>query len=509
MIAQSAAAARITRLTIRAAPGYAQNIFPPEPSLMRDAEYRNILTSQGLTRRGVLRLGGAAGLTLGMLPFLRAAKERDSAANSTAPGFGRAKSVLLVYASGGQSQLDMWDMKPHAPAEVRGDFRPIATAVPGTTICEHMPRLARLADRYTLLRSVSHDDLDHGSATYLALTGRPHAKKSSNPPASPNDYPTFGSVLHRVRPAKHLPYTAVHVNGPALVPEYVAPGQNAGFLGRACEPLLIGDPTEEPIPLRGLDAPPDVTEPRLAGRHALLKSLDDDAGPERPLREMEQSYRQAFDLLAAKNVRDAFDLSREPAALRERYGAHRSGQSCLLARRLVEAGVPWVTVIWNHSNRGQDKHADDTDWYGWDTHNDIFDALKVHLLPRFDRSFSALLEDLDQRGLLDSTLVVCMGEFGRAPLVALERTFDGTSPGRKHWAGVYSIVLAGAGVARGGVVGASDRDGAYPSTGPVGPWDVAATMFHALGVAPDGHATDPSDKPFAITTGKPVTALYG
>jgi hypothetical protein len=477
---------------------------------MHDAAYRQTLQDYRLTRRDCLRLGGAGGLSLGMLPFLAAAQQPNTDTKTTIPGFGKAKSILLIYASGGQSQIDMWDMKPHAPAEVRGIFKPIATAVPGTKICEHLPRLAKIAHRYTILRSVTHDDLDHGSATYLALTGRPHPKKSSNPPALPTDYPTYGSVLQRVQPSKRLPYTAVHVNGPALVPEYVAPGQNAGFLGRACEPLLIGDPTDEPIALRGLEPLPEVTAGRLAERRALLDALDSshEAGAERPWHEMEQSYRQAYDLLAAKNVRQAFDLAREPLAVRERYGLDRSGQSCLLARRLVEAGVPWITVIWNHSNRGQDKQPDLTDWYGWDTHNDIFDALTHHLLPRFDRSFAALLEDIEQRGLLDTTLVVCMGEFGRAPLVALERGFAGATPGRKHWAGVYSMVLAGAGVARGGVVGASDRNGAYPSNLPVGPWDVAATLFHALGIAADGHYADPADRPFAITTGKPITALY-
>lgn len=477
---------------------------------MHDAAYRRILQDYRLTRRDCLRLGGAGGLSLGMLPFLAAAQQPNTDTKTTAPGFGKAKSIILIYASGGQSQIDMWDMKPHAPAEVRGVFKPIATSVPGTQLCEHLPRLARAAHRYTILRSVTHDDLDHGSATYLALTGRPHSKKSSNPPALPTDYPTYGAVLQRIRPSKRLPYTAVHVNGPALVPEYVAPGQNAGFLGRACEPLLIGDPTDEPIALRGLEPLPEVTAMRLGERRALLDALDSPPGAdtERPWREMEQSYRQAYDLLAARNVRQAFDLAREPLAVRERYGLDRSGQSCLLARRLVEAGVPWITVIWNHTNRGQDKQPDLTDWYGWDTHNDIFDALTHHLLPRFDQSFAALLEDLDQRGLLDSTLVVCMGEFGRAPLVALERGFAGATPGRKHWAGVYSIVLAGAGVARGGVVGASDRHGAYPSNLPVGPWDVAATLFHALGVAADSHYADPADRPFAITTGKPIAALY-
>ena len=170
-----------------------------------------------------------------------------------------------------------------------------------------------------------------------------------------------------------------------------------------------------------------------------------------------------------ERCRQAFDLGQEPTAVRDRYGRHRPGQACLLARRLVEAGVPFVTVIWNHSNRGQDRAPGQTDWYGWDTHNDIFDALKEHLLPRFDHTFATLLSDLHERGLLEQTLVVCMGEFGRAPQVALEERFAGSSPGRKHWASVYSLVVAGAGVARGGVFGASDRKGAYPQANPVGP----------------------------------------
>jgi hypothetical protein len=195
--------------------------------------------------------------------------------------------------------------------------------------------------------------------------------------------------------------------------------------------------------------------------------------------------------------------------VRDRYGRHRSGQGLLLARRLVEAGVPYINVIWNHTNRGQDKDPDDTNVYGWDTHNDIFDALQNRLLPRFDESFSALIEDLDQRGLLSETLVVCMGEFGRAPRVALEPKFAGATPGRKHWASVYSIVMAGAGVQRGAVVGASDRMGAEPITERYGPWDAAATMFHALGIDPRGHYTDTLGRPWAITGGKPIEAVYG
>lgn len=462
--------------------------------------------SNQVGRREFLRLG-VAGLGVG-LAGLRAA----AGPGRGGLGFGKARSVVLVYASGGQSQVDLWDMKPDAPEEIRGAFQPIATSVPGVRICEHLPQTARVAHLFTILRSVSHDDLDHGTATYLALTGRFYSRKSGNPPPAPTDQPTYGAVLHRVRPARHFPHTAVHVNGPAQVPEILAPGQFAGLLGRGCEPLLVGDPSGDGVSVRGLDPLPELPPVRVENRRSLLAALDRyraGLAGSRALTEMGTSYRQAYDLLAARQVRRAFDLTQEPLALRERYGPNRSGQSLLLARRLVEAGVPWITVMWNHNNRGQDKKPDSTDDYGWDTHNDIFEALKVHLLPRFDRSFSAFLLDLEQRGLLDSTLVVCLGEFGRAPRVALEPRFAGATPGRKHWAAVYSVVAAGAGVKRGGVVGASDRIGAYPQSTPVGPWDVAATMFAALGVDPSAHYTDTAGRLLTVTDGRPVHALYG
>jgi hypothetical protein len=461
-------------------------------------------TTDAHSRREWLRLGGLAGLGLA-LPRLRAASSR-------APGFGRAKSVLLVFLSGGQSQLETWDMKPDAPVEVRGAFRPIRTTVPGTVVSEHLPHLARLAHRYTIVRNVSHEDADHGSAAYLALTGQYHARRSGNPPVSPADLPTFGAVLHRVRPCRRLPFSAAHLNAPALVPEVPAPGQFAGLLGRKFEPLVIGDVTENPVPLVGLDRQPALSSARLAERRSLLAQVENSCrGMEkRPaLLDMEASYRQAYELLSSPKVRQTFDLSREPAGLRDRYGRHRPGQSCLLARRLIEAGLPLVTVIWSHSNRGQDRDPNDTDVYGWDTHNDIFEALKEHLLPRFDRTFAVLLDDLEQRGLLDSTLVVCMGEFGRAPLVAKEKTFAGTTPGRKHWPAAYSVVLAGAGVRQGAVVGATDRRAAYVKGSAVGPWDLAATLYHALGIDPTGHYTDATDRPYPLATGKPVLDLYG
>ena len=456
------------------------------------------------SRRDWLRVGVLAGL--GGMPA------RASALASASPGFGRAKSVIVVYANGGQSQLETWDPKPDAPREVRGEFGAIASAVPGVFLGEHLPALARLADRYTIVRSLSHDDLDHGSATYLALTGRYHPQKSGNPPPSATDSPTLGALLRRVRASSRSPYTAVHVNGPALVPELPGPGQDGGFLGREYDPLLVGDVSAGSTSLPSFSPPPELPPARLVARRSLLESLDVyrrtlDANPR--LRDFDGLRTQAYRLIDSPRSREAFDLDREPATVRDRYGRHRSGQACLLARRLAEAEVPLITVVWNHSARGQDKHEDDVDTYGWDTHNDIFALYREHLLPRFDQSVSALLGDLDDRGLLDQTLVVIMGEFGRAPRVAVESKFPGAKPGRKHWANVYSVVFAGAGVTRGAVLGASDRLAAYPLTERIGPWDLAATIVSALGIDPSSEVTDTLARPFPLTLGRAIAGLYG
>ncbi|MBA4186607.1 MAG: DUF1501 domain-containing protein [Planctomycetaceae bacterium] len=448
------------------------------------------------TRRECLRIGVPALFSAGY------AHGREKSFTDHHAGFGRAKSVLIVFTSGGQSQLDTWDPKPNAPEEIRGAFRTIPTALPGMRVCEHLPRLATLANRYTVLRSMTHDDLDHGSACYLALTGQFHPRKSSNPSPRPTDFPTLGAVLKRYRPFKHFPHTAVHVNGPLLTPKEAGPGQDGGFLGRAYEPAELGNVTEADRLLESLDLPADVSVDRLNRRRDLLGRLD-------PAVSADPLSQQAFELVNAPHVRSALDLERESNRVRDRYGRHRSGQACLMARRLVEAGVPWLTVFFNHGIRGQDDHPETTDEYGWDTHNDIFDAMQKHLLPRLDHSVSALLEDLHQRGLLQTTLVVIMGEFGRAPLVAIEKSFAGQgSPGRKHWAACYSVVLAGAGVSPGALFGSSDRHAAYPQSEPTTPGDLAATMFHALGIPADAHYTDVNNRPYRATTGTPVTKLF-
>jgi hypothetical protein len=474
-------------------------------------------------RREWLLTGGSSVLGGHLLAAMARGGERkpnggtEPARGALGPGFGRAKSVLLVYTSGGQSQLEMWDPKPLAPLQIRGEFGAIPTAVPGTFLGEHLPRVAQLTDKFCIVRSMSHDDLDHGSASYLTLTGQFHPVKSSNPPPRPIDQPVQGAVLNRLRPPSDFPYNAIHLNGPVLVPETPAPGQDGGFLGRDFEPLVIGDVTDPELSLPCLETRGDLPLPRLRHRQSLKHSLDLAAqaaerpggGQPRRLADSDLLYRQAFEMLDRSQVRGAFALERESAALRERYGRHRSGQACLLARRLIEAGVPLVTVMWNHSIRGQDKTPGQTDAYGWDTHNDIFEALKVHLLPRFDQSFSALLEDLEDRGLLAETLVICLGEFGRAPLVAVERNFAGSAPGRKHWASVYSLVVAGAGVTAGSLYGASDKTAAQPVSGRATPADLTATIFWALGIDPAGHYRDLVDRPWPISTGQPLTGLWG
>lgn len=422
--------------------------------------------------------------------------------NAALPGFGRAKSVVVIFTSGGMSQLDTFDPKPEAPEEIRGLFRTTQSTTPGLWVCEHLPRLAKLANRYTVLRSMTHDDLDHGTACYLSLTGQFHQKKSGNPPVRPTDFPALGAVLKRLRPSKHFPHTAIHVNGPLLTPREPGPGQFGGFLGRAYEPTELGNVTDTDTLVASLDLPADVPADRLASRRDLLAKLD-------PGTKADPLAQKAFELVNAPKVQTAFDLDREPEKLRERYGKHRSGQACLMARRLVEAGVPWITVFFNHGIRGQDTHPDDTDEYGWDTHNDIFESMEKHLLPRFDHSLSAFLEDMHNRGLLDSTLVVVMGEFGRAPLVAIEKSFAGRgSAGRKHWAACYSVLIAGAGVVPGALFGKSDRIAAYPTSDPTAPGDLSATMFHALGIPADSHYTDATDRPYRAVTGTPVVKLF-
>lgn len=472
----------------------------------------SFLSIQAASRREVLRLG--VGGALGSLAGLGGAKHllaNETAGGKLPPGFGRAKSAILVFCAGGQSQFETWDPKPEAPAEVRGEYKPIATAATGTFVSEKLPQIAQIADRLTIVRSMSHDDVDHGTANYLTLTGKRHRIKSGNPDPAPSDEPTLGAVLRAAKRFGRFPYEAVHLNAPLLSPREPTVGQNAGFLGSVYDPLLVGDASAATLPLPDLAAHADLPPLRMRERQALKQSLDGyvaDLANNPTVVDANNRYAAALELLDRPQTREAFDLHRESDAVRGRYGRNQSGQALLLARRLVEAGVPLVTAFYSPKNRGQDIEPDNIDAYGWDTHNDLYESLGKYLLPRFDQAFSALIEDLDARGLLDSTLVVCAGEFGRAPLIAYEAKFSGSSPGRKHWANCYSIAMAGAGVSRGKILGASDRLGAAPASERFGPWDLAATIFSSLGIDPSGHYIDTLGRPIPLTHGTPMTGLY-
>lgn len=445
-------------------------------------------------RRFFLRTAFAQGLGCGLglhaLPLCGA----GTGDQRVPPLFGNAKSCIVIFQFGGPGQQDLWDLKPDAPAEVRGDFQPIDTSVPGIRISEKLPLLAAQMDKAAILRSVTHTDFEHGSASYTALTGHPHPKPGTNTPASKDDFPTYGAVIARTHPTSR-PVPSAAVLGPVMHQGNRPPmaGQNAGFLGEAFDPYRIdGDPNAGDFEVTGLSLPADFSASRLERRFRLLSALDQQHGSLGRLESvhgMSQLKQRAFGLLGSSASQRAFDLEREEASVRDNYGRHKFGQTLLLARRLVEIGVPLITVNWSKLNADQ-----------WDTHKNNYATLKEKLLPPYDRGMAALLADLDQRGLLDTTLVISLGEFGRTPRLNKDA-------GRDHWPDCYSILMAGGGIPRGYVMGGSDRHAAYPAYDPVGPWDVAATMYHLLGVSPGDHIRDRTERPFVISPGRVIEDL--
>jgi len=444
---------------------------------------------------------GALGLGL---PALYAGRSRVQADSRVVPpGFGRARSCIVLFMFGAPAHQDIWDLKPRAPLGIRGEFQPIATSVPDLLLGEHVPRLALRADRYAIIRSVTHPDNTHTVAMHYMLSGVRHARPATNPQNAPDDFPCFGAVvshasrrgLRRVpaeprRPLERL-VPAVSLNAPAnqvSANNHIFPGFFGGVLGSGCDPLFVPKNCDA-LDFRPL---PVVDQPdRLLARQALL------AGIERQLDLLERApvvrhtaaeFSKAFSVLTSREVRDAFALEEEPAALRDAYGKTPFGQGCLLARRLVERGVPLVTVNWERDDAF------------WDTHANNFKLMKESLCPNMDRGLSALLDDLQARGLLQETLVVCLGEFGRTPQI-------NANAGRDHWAACNSVVLAGAGVPGGAVYGASDRLAAWPKSNPVTPEDLAATIYHLLGIDPGLTLRDALDRPYVLSTGTPIAAL--
>ncbi len=432
---------------------------------------------------------GAAGVGL-MLPAWLPAADRPRGT------FGRARSVILLYLHGGHPQQETWDPKPDGPLPERGEFGAIATSVPGLRVSELLPRCARVMHRLAVLRSLSHANANHVQASLTALTGHSHPpalEARGDFPPSATDFPPFGAVVSKLRPGTRLP-PWVQV-GPLMrrFNGTVLHGQLPGFLGGAHGPLVVDQDLTAPEPRVGAVAPDaEVPAPRLGGRRRLLERIDERRRALDALAEVHEfggHQRRALDLLTSPAVARAFALGREPAAVRERYGRTAFGQRCLLARRLAEAGVPVVNVHYCLTPAGS-----------WDTHGRHFSQMKESLGPTFDRAFSALVEDLAQRGLLGRVLVLATAEFGRTPKV-------NKAGGRDHWPFVYSVALAGGGAGQGVVVGASDRIAAHPTTPPYHPADLAATVYHLLGVPPDTQVHDPAGRPYPLVVGRKLDPL--
>jgi hypothetical protein len=448
-------------------------------------------------RRTLLRLGAVGGLTL---PSFFKAKASDQPSGGLRPplaskSFGRAKRCIILFLTGGPPQHDTFDPKPDSPKEIRGEFKPIDTNVPGIRFAELCTKLAQQADKFCVVRSVTHDDTVHTSAGYTMMTGMPHpkanAKSATDIQPAGADHPHVGSLLAKVRPP---------AGGPAFVslPEFIRdagvndyPGQGAGFIGKRFDPFRIeGDPKTGAFRVPDVELPEDVPDARLQERKGLLAKLD------RPGRTPDRDAfnDRAYDLIRSPAVHKALRLSHEPEAARKGYGSHLFGQSCLLGRRLLEAGVPLVTVYWHYEG------PDDSPV--WDTHENNFRHMRTRLMPPTDQAVACLLNDLSDRGMLNDTLVVMMGEFGRSPRI-------NKNGGRDHWPKVQSILLAGAGIRGGSVYGSSNRTGGLPADCPVVPADLTATFMHLLGIPSDVEIHDQAGRPFRACHGTPIRGLIG
>jgi hypothetical protein len=473
------------------------NPFPP-----LDSQVRHVLN-----RRAVLRVGGLGLLGLTLPRWAQAADAAGAAAKLAAPAAApvrraaaRAKSVIFLFQWGGPSQLETFDMKPEAPEGIRGLHRPIDSNVPGLRVNERLPRMAKVMDKVCLVRSVHHTMRNHNSAAYYALTGHAPPVDDIRLKDSQELFPAYGSVVDRLAPLA-APELPTSVAFPHVISDgSITPGQHASFLGRGHDPFLVRrDPNAADFALPELSLPSGISYERLAARRELQQMVDrqsrllDHAATARGL---DAYYDKALAMLHSDRLRGAFNLAAEPESVRERYGRTSYGQSCLLARRLVEAGVKFTTVYFDQSIGGQSLTEG-----GWDTHGfnntRMFPIIEARHLPLMDQTLPTLLTDLDERGLLDSTLVVWMGEFGRTPKI-------NGNISRDHWPDCYTVLFAGGGTKRGFAYGASDRHGAYPAENMVRPDDIAATMYHLLGIDPATEVQGQGGRPVSITSGRPI-----
>ena len=450
----------------------------------------------GVVRREFMQVGFSGFLGMSAANLLTGQAARASNTENSSP---RAKAMILVFLTGAPSHIDTFDLKPDAPDGIRGEFKPIATNVPGVQYCEHLPGLAARADKLAVVRSMSHSNLNHLNATHWVLTGQAQPGAFFDKIASRDDYPCYASAVDYVRPRGDGIPTGITLPTYLMEGPLTWPGQNSGFLGPKYDPWQIKqDPNKPGFHVEDLSLPEGFTVNRLQNRLDLLGELsrERDRLESQGLRDtLGEQRRQALSMLLSGKVARAFDLGKEDPKVRDRYGRHLFGQSLLLSRRLVEAGVPIVQV-----NMGRVQN--------WDTHSGNFKRLKNDLLPPLDRGLSSLLDDLALSGLLDETLVVITGEFGRTPRVGAGTGNVNTKDGRDHWARVFSTVFAGAGVRGGQTVGQSDRNGAYPASRPFTPADLAATIYRALGVDPATELKDRLARPIRLCPGEAIEALY-
>ncbi len=458
-----------------------------------------------LLTASTLGLAGLAGGSLSAAP---------SATGSTG---GRARSTIMIWLNGGPSHVDLWDMKPDAPAEIRGPFQPVPTSVAGIHLCEHLPHTARQAHNLALVRSLGQHGRgpnDHHAGRFYAMTGHatgptfPNTRKSE-----PDDWPYIGSVVAAKRPPHPSLPSQLWLPTRSGADNSSLPGAYAGRLGIQYDPIYVHGKHKAPLDFQApfLTLEGDITVDRLTDRRQLLRAIDDgqrifdrsiSAGNYSTLEQ------KAFSLLANSNTKNAFDVSSEPKSVRNRYGNTVNAMSMLMARRLVEAGVPLVTIYWYHDYE-EDKRRGCLGG-AWDTHWKNFSCLKDYLVPLFDRPFSALLEDLSGRGLLDETLVMVSSEMGRTPRIGDPRSGGNkaSEPGRDHWTHCQTALLAGGGIAGGQVHGTSDRIGAYPKDKPVGHEHIAHTIYHAMGIR-DLIAHDNQQRPYhLLDEGFPLTSLF-
>lgn len=473
------------------------------------------------SRRELLTVGGLSLLGLS-LPELFGCRSvaKPPPSQATGSGFGQADSVILVYLQGSPSHIDLWDPKPNAPSGIRGEFKPISTSAPGLHLGEVLPMLAKQAHHYSVVRSIGVNPKglrNHGAAIYMLMTGHDPRNFSSTGLAvapSREDLPSVGAIAARYQPAANGAFSNVALGAPVKEGRVIGVGQSAGLLGGAYDPVGIYGDATKPLTLEGFTLPQNVTLDRLHSRvdlRGIIERQSASAGAAARSAEMGKSaYDEYFDsalsLIQSSSAVGAFRLEDEGVATRERYGMTKFGQCCLLARRLIEAETRFVQVNW--PARSDDEPAPGPDG-SWDTHRNNFPMLRDHRCPVFDRSLSALIEDLSTRGLLERTLVVAIGEFGRSPKIGSQTTNNVGPGGRDHWPECYSFLIAGGGVRPGEAYGESDRHGAWPKRDAVHPYDLIATIYHALGISPSTEYHDTLNRPRRLVeNGKPITGLF-